>query len=174
MTISYPYIPEGRSIKYVPADNVFMKEAMRECMEHSTDDSQPVGSVIVTSNNIIGQGSNFAALQSPFLKNLHEKGWCVRKILKIKTGEKYWLCPGCGGYDMHSEARAILDVIKNGKSTVGADLYLWGHWWCCKPCWDKMIAAGIRDVYLLEGSEVLFNPANPANKRGRSNFSHFI
>lgn len=50
---------------------------------------------------------------------------------------------------------------------ISTDLYLWGHWWFCEPCWNAMIEAGIRDVYLLENSEVLFNKAHPENIIGR-------
>jgi hypothetical protein len=38
-----------------------------------------------------------------------------------------------------------------------ADLYLWGHWWCCESCWTAILGAGINKVYLEEGSEVNFN-----------------
>jgi deoxycytidylate deaminase len=40
---------------------------------------------------------------------------------------------------------------------------MWGHWWCCKPCWDNMIAAGIKNVYVIEGSEILFNKKDSSN-----------
>jgi deoxycytidylate deaminase len=53
---------------------------------------------------------------------------------------------------------AIKDVATNGLDCQGADLYLYGHWWCCESCWKAMIAAKIRNVYLLENSENLFNP----------------
>jgi hypothetical protein len=42
------------------------------------------------------------------------------------------------------------------KINTKLDLYLWGHWWCCKLCWDKMIEVGIKNVYLMEGVDKLF------------------
>ena len=57
--------------------------------------------------------------------------------------------------------------MKNGHDTVGADLYLWGHWWACAPCWNAIIESGIENVYLLEGSERLFNKAHHGNVIGR-------
>ena len=54
-------------------------------------------------------------------------------------------------------------TFESGHNTKGADLYLWGHWWCCESCWNVMISAGIRNVYLLENSEILFNKANADN-----------
>ncbi len=172
MKISYPYIPEGREILYVSAENPFMFEAKRFCLENSTDDKQLTGAVIVQNGVIISKGANQTKLKGKFLKRLHEKGWCVRKILHVKTGEKYWLCPGCSGYETHAEARAIFDAHKQQKSTQGADLYLWGHWWCCKPCWDKMVGAGIKNAYLLENSEALFNRSNPNNMLGREKWKN--
>lgn len=151
-----------------------MTEAMKVCMAQSTDDRQPTGAVIVREGNIIGRGANQATLKNRWLRKMHEQGWCVRKILKIKSGEKYWLCPGCGAYNMHAEARAIFDAKKNGNKIDGADLYLWGHWWCCDQCTEKMNEAGIRNVYLLENSEVLFNRSNPNNFLGRAHFSKFL
>lgn len=171
--IQYPYLPEGRQLLYVSAENFFMKEAMAVCMETSTDDKQPTGAVIVQNGKTIGRGSNQTALKIARLRKLHENGWCVRRVLGIKSGEKYWLCPGCAGYDTHAEARAIQDVADK-KDVVGADLYLWGHWWCCKPCWDKIISAGIKNVYVLQGSEVLFNRSESGNKLGRQNFTFFV
>ena len=60
---------------------------------------------------------------------------------------------------------AIKDAITKGNQDKlpGADLYLYGHWWCCEPCWNAMINAGIKNVYLLKKSEVLFNLENPDN-----------
>lgn len=171
--MNYPYLPDGRTIQYVNEDNIFMSEAFKETREHSTDDKQPTGAVIVKDGKIIGRGSNQTALQNPTLKKFHENGWCVRKLLNIQTGEKYWLCPGCSGYDLHAEAQAIGNARKQKNDPTGADLYLWGHWWCCKPCWDKMIEAGIKDVYLLTGSEVYFNRSNNENRLGRQKFDLF-
>ncbi len=54
---------------------------------------------------------------------------------------------------MHAEARAVKNA---GVKAHGGDLYLWGHWWCCKPCWDAMISAGIKNVYLYTESQKLF------------------
>lgn len=157
MTIKYPYLPEGRLIKYVSAGDVFIKEAERTCLELATDRSVPTGSVIVLNNKIVAQAGNLSRLSGKKLTELHKNGWCIRRILKIPTGKKYWLCPGCALPKYHSEQLAIKEAKKKGININGADLYLWGHWWCCKPCWDKMIEAGIKDVYLLSGSEILFN-----------------
>jgi len=148
MVIQYPYLPSGREIKYVSEDNVFMRAAREYIHTHKKDIVHPTGSVIVKDELIIGRGANGS--------DYHERHGCERKRKNIPTGERYDLCEGCHPKN-HSEPKAIADAISHGEDTHGADLYLYGHWWCCKPCWDAMIDAGIRDVYLMEGSERIFN-----------------
>ncbi|HMP67520.1 MAG TPA: deaminase [Candidatus Paceibacterota bacterium] len=151
---NYPYLPQGREIKHVPITNEFMQLAKKVADEESTDGMNPTGSVIVRDGIILGKSAN----KSPVgdikkLYQLHKNGLCIRRILKIKTGQKYWACPGCAKPHHHSEQGAIRNAKQNGHDTSGADLYLWGHWWCCEHCWNKIIEAGIRDVYLLDTSE---------------------
>jgi deoxycytidylate deaminase len=155
MNNRYPYLPEGREVKYVPISNEFMTEAMRVRNTESTDFQHPTGAVVVHEGNIVGTGANQSALKNKKLIEIHKNGFCVRKFLKIPSGQKYWLCPGCSSCRHHAETRAVKDAIKN-KSAKGADLYLYGHWWCCQPCWDEMIAGGIRDVYLVDTADELF------------------
>jgi deoxycytidylate deaminase len=152
----YPYLPDGRSILYVPESNPFMIEAKIMRDGHSTDLNHSTGAVVVLGGKIIGRAANKSAINNPKLLELHKKGLCTRKILKIKSGEKYWLCPGCASSKYHAEWGAVRDAIKSKGNIVGADLYLYGHWWCCKPCWDSMIDAGIKDVYLVEGATRMF------------------
>lgn len=155
--IEYPYLPEGRSILYVPDDNIYIQEAKKFAKENSLDKMMPNSSVIVKDNKIIGIGVNGS--------DYHEKHGCYRVKNNIPSGQGYELCDGCSPIN-HGEAKAIKNAVDNGNDTNGADLYLWGHWWCCEPCWSAMTKAGIKDVYLLEGSEVLFNKNNPDNVVG--------
>jgi deoxycytidylate deaminase len=156
MTITYPYLPEGRKINYVPADNPFMREAQKVRNEESTESRHPTGAVIVKNGIVIGKGANQSKIRNPQSLKLHSK-YCIRRMLGVPTGTKYWLCPGCATHHQHAESRATADVKKRGVDARGADLYLYGHWWACEPCWNAMIDAGIANVYLLEGSEELFN-----------------
>lgn len=156
MNERYPYLPKGRIIKYVSSDNVFMREAQNVRDNHSTDMFFPTGAVVVKDNTIIGKGANRSALKNERLMELHRKGLCMRKILKIPSGKAYWICPGCASPRQHAEGRAVRDALQHKKDINGADLYLYGHWWCCKICWDAMIDAGIKDVYLLEGADLLW------------------
>lgn len=135
-----------------------MREAREYARLHSLDHAVPTGSIVVKDELILGRGANGSSY--------HAEHGCERVRRGVPTGHGYELCEGCSPVN-HCEPRAIADAIARGGATVGADLYLWGHWWCCEPCWRAIIEAGIDHVYLLEGSERLFNKANPANIIGR-------
>ena len=158
MVMEYPYLPEGRTILYVPEDNAYMRTAREYALAHSLDDAFKTGSVIVKNNMIIGQGANGS--------EYHKNNVCQRVALKIPTGEGYDLCEGCHPKN-HGEPHAIANAKSRGFNTDGADLYLWGHWWLCESCWNAIVAAGIKGVYLMEGSERFFNKAHPDNIIGR-------
>jgi len=155
-SVTYPYLPEGRVFLYVSSDNPFMTEAEKTARESSTDARHPTGAVLVRDGVIIERHANQSALKNKKLIELHKNGWCVRIKLGVKSGTKYWLCPGCSTHKDHAESGLIIKATKKGIDTKGADVYLWGHWWCCKPCWDNMIAGGVRNVYVLENSHILF------------------
>lgn len=156
--INYPYMPAEGRIEYVSADNPFMQAAKEYAREHSLDKNMPNSSILVLDEEIIGRGANGS--------DYHEKHGCERVRLGIPTGQGYELCEGCSPKN-HGEPRAIADALSRTDSIAGADLYLWGHWWCCEPCWNAMLDAGISTVYLLENSEILFNKEAPGNIVGK-------
>jgi len=162
-TPQYPYIPNDRTILYVPGNNLFMQAAEAVARTESTDKKTSTGVVVVdSSGNILVRAANQSALKNQFLLKTHPD-WCIRKLLGIPSGEKYWLCPGCASSRFHAEHYAMRKAKKAGIDVTNCDVYLWGHWWCCKPCWDAMIASGIRNVYLMEGTENGCNNSNPVN-----------
>ncbi len=156
--IDYPYIHPMGKIDYATEDNPFMMRARKMAKKYRSNLALPGAAIIVKNGRIIGEGSigNNPA---------HIKG-CVRVKLNLPTGVGYELCDGCQ-YHNHSEASAIRDAENKVKTTEGADLYLWGHWWCCEPCWKAMVRAGIKHVYLLKDSEKLFNRESPKNIIGK-------
>lgn len=156
--IKYPYVPEGREYKYVGLDNQYMRLARDYAWSDSLDNDTCTGAIIVKDNKILGLGANGS--------NYHKTHECVRVIKKIPTGQGYELCEGCHPKN-HAEPRAIKDARDKGNDIEEADLYLWGHWWCCKWCWESMIEAHIRDVYLVTDSEKLFNDDSPDNILGK-------
>nr|AIA12466.1 Cytidine and deoxycytidylate deaminase zinc-binding region [uncultured bacterium] len=156
--ISYPYMPPEGTIKYAAADDPFMQEAKEYARAHSLDAIMPNASVLVKDGQVIGRGANGSTY--------HDTHGCERVKRGIPTGEGYELCEGCHPKN-HSEPKAIADALKHGADPTRAELYLWGHWWCCEPCWQTMLSHDIRIVYLLQGSEKLFNKAYPENIVGR-------
>lgn len=147
--IKYPYLPPGREIRYVTLDNDYMRLAYETARRESREKKMPNCAVIVQQDGlVIGTG----LLGSVY----HEQNGCERVRLGCKHGEGYDLCEGCDPR-WHGEAQALRDAESHGIDPNGADLYLWGHWFCCRHCWKAMEDAGIRHVYLLQGSEILFN-----------------
>jgi deoxycytidylate deaminase len=143
-----PYLPPNKKILYAPIENEFIQAAKKIAQTQSLDQNHPTGAVIVHQKNIIGRGVN----GSPW----HKKNGCERKRQNIPTGQGYDLCEGCHPKN-HAEQKAITDATTHHAELVSAsDLYLWGHWWCCQSCWAKIIEAGIKRVYLMEGSDALF------------------
>lgn len=142
MKIKYPYIPKGKEIKYLPGNNRFMKLA-REKGEKSGCRKQPTGAVIAKNGKVVAEGSN-SGIRVEI---------CPRVLRHSKTGTDYQYCKDLCKQGGHAEAMAVADAKNKEINISGADLYLWGHWWCCEPCWNSMTKAGIRDVYLEKGSE---------------------
>lgn len=158
LDILYPYMPAGVIFEFVDMHDPFMAEAYNHAREFSLDKIMPTASIIVSKWFIIGRGANGSTY--------HEQYECERVKQGIPTGQGYELCEGCHPKN-HSEVSAIADALQKGKNPEGSDLYLWGHWWCCDPCWQAMTRAGIRQVYLLERSHELFNKLHPANIVGQ-------
>lgn len=143
----YPYIPEGKSINYVPETNKYMFLA-RKIAEESGCVKQPTGAVIVKDSKVLSIGNNSGK----------KVNVCPRSLVGSKTGENYHLCREICKQNGHSEQVAVQNAKKKGTDTRGADMYLWGHWWCCEPCWNAIISVGINRVFLQLGSEREFNP----------------
>jgi deoxycytidylate deaminase len=151
--IKYPYLPKGREIKYVPKDNKFVIEA-RKMAEKSGCTKQATGAVLVKKGKIIGWGSNAGRKISV----------CPRVLRGSKTGEDYHFCKDNCAQEGHSEVMAVKDAKKKKNKIEGADLYLYGHWWCCEPCWNTMIEAGVKDVYLVKNAHEKFNFSSKIGK----------
>jgi len=152
--ITYPYIPANRDILYVESNNEFMKEAQKVALEQSLDQHQQAGVVIVSKDIILGTGANGSTY--------HKEYGCERVRRNIPTGQGYELCEGCHPKN-HAEQKAIADALQQGGDITQADLYLWGHWWCCQSCWEVMMQSGIKRVFLEEGSEKNYNRDHPEN-----------
>lgn len=153
--LTYPYLPEGRILSYVSADDPFIIEAKKVRDNDSTDFMNPTGAVVVKNGEILIRAANQAKLKNQKLRDLHAKH-CLRRILHIPSGKGYFMCPGCATHKQHAESQAVAKAKKQGIDLTNTDLYLYGHYWCCKPCWDAMINAGIKNVYLIDKAWELF------------------
>ena len=139
--INYPYLPKGKTIKYVPASNKFMMAA-KKATEGTGCTKQPTGAVLVKNGKIISTATN-ASFKAPV---------CPRVLRGSATGTDYYLCKEICKQNGHSELMAVRKAMEKGIETKGGDIYLWGHWWCCQPCWEEMIKGGIANVYLEENA----------------------
>jgi dCMP deaminase len=108
-------------------DNRFL-EIAKNVSEWSKDPSSKVGAVIVKDRRIISQGYN------GFPKGIKDD-----ERLNIKE-EKY---PRI----VHAELNAILNAAKNGVSTEGSTLYVYGLPICC-DCAKSIIQSGISKVVI--------------------------
>jgi deoxycytidylate deaminase len=140
-----PYTPEGIEIRYTNIGNEHMRRARAVAHAQSLDKKHKTVAVIVSGErfpvHIVGANGSW----------VHRLG-CLRKLFKVETGKKYWMCRGCQPHN-HAEQKAIRKAEKYDISLEGASLYLWGHWWACKSCCDQMRRVGITTLYLEEGSD---------------------
>lgn len=110
----------------------YMNEAKKLALASTS--SKKTGCVVVKNGKIIGKGSN--THQEP----------CKR--VGFPTGVGYDLCEGCN-YDNHAEANALRDI-----DAENAELYLYGHYYLCEPCQEKVLASGVAHVFIRENNEL--------------------
>lgn len=101
--VAYPYLPEGRSISYVPRDDKFMALAKAWARAQSLDTKMPGTAVVVKNGRVIGIGANGSTY--------HKEHGCERVRLGCKSGQGYELCEGCSPKN-HSEPTANLNSPK--------------------------------------------------------------
>lgn len=143
--------------RYVPEDNKYMQLAKRAAAEFSKTADFPIGIVAIKNGEVVSEAGNGNGYHEEHENTPGHKGGCVRKFLRQQArdqgleapkGLSHDLCPGC-----HTDSHAEANLIKNAKNKEdlrGAEVYMYGHFWCCKSCWNKMKQAGIKDVFLPE------------------------
>lgn len=147
--IDYPYLPHDRHLAYVPANHPFMLVAARAREELAGDPSYPVGIVLVKDGQVVARAGNG-------FNRGRQVHVCPRLVLECPSGTGYDLCalhdaPG------HAERMVLQEATRLGIEPRGADVYLYGHWWACEPCWSAMIQAGVRDVYVVDDAHEWFS-----------------
>ncbi|MFC1787714.1 deaminase [Patescibacteria group bacterium] len=141
--IEYPYLPKDRQFKYVPHDHEHMQAAAEARARLAGDSLYPVGGVLVKDGQVIAKAGN------GYSRGSGKKHVCPRIVHECPSGQGYDLCdlhdsPG------HAEPMVIKAAEEAGVDPEGADFYMYGHWWCCEPCWKALIEAGVQDVYLVD------------------------
>ncbi len=154
---------------FASENNKFMKLAKLSAIKYSLTPNYPIGIIIVSEDGeIISESGNGNGYHEKFFNSEgHIKG-CKRKFLKSKKEKEgksvdteefdYDLCLGCHT-DYHAEARAIREC-KDKNKLSGASVYMYGHYWCCRSCWNKMKDVDIKQVFLLENCEKFKNKEN--------------
>jgi dCMP deaminase len=105
----------------------FMKIADLEVAQWSKDRSSKVGCVIVKDREIVTTGFN--GMPRGVDDDINERH---------ERPEKYhWF--------IHSEANAIINAARQGKSTLNCDLYV--NWFPCDTCAGFIVQAGIKRIF---------------------------
>lgn len=168
----YPYLPQHIEMCTAPESHPFMAQAKEWARMHSLDKQVPNTSMIVKGGLPCAIGANGSHFHSE-KENIERYGpkGCRRVFLNAPTGQLYEECEGCHPKN-HGEPRALQDALEKGVDVTGAEIYMWGHWWCCRWCCEKMEAAGIVRVYVTENADIDFNLKDPHNILGKQFNAH--
>ncbi len=150
MPPKYPYMPPDRFLKYVPVDHPFMLAAAQAREACAGDPLYPVGIVMVKDGQVVARAGN------GFNRGPGKVHVCPRIVLDCPSGTGYELCdlhdaPG------HSERMLLQAARDSGIDPAGSDVYMFGHWWACEPCWTALIEAGVRDLYVVDDAHERFS-----------------
>ena len=117
-------------------DEYFLSIA-RLVSKRSTCLRRRVGAVLVKDKRILATGYNGAPSG---IMHCDKRG-CLRKRLKIPSGERHELC-----YGLHSEQNALLQAALHGVSAEGAKIYATTQ--PCIICAKMLINAGIKEIII--------------------------
>ncbi len=153
------YFQNTKFYKFIESDNKFIEMAKQSAIDYSLTSIFPIGIIAEKDGLIIAKAGNGNGYHENNLDTPGHRKGCIRRYLnderekigleKFKSGEGFELCPGCHT-NSHAEANLINEAKKINRFSdlKGANIYMYGHFWCCKDCWRKMINAGIKDVFL--------------------------
>jgi len=105
----------------------FMRMADLEVAQWSKDRSSKVGCVIVKDREIVATGFN--GMPRGIDDNIEAR--------HAHPEKRFWF--------IHSELNAIINAMRQGKSTLGCDLYV--NWFPCDLCAGSIVQAGIKRIY---------------------------
>jgi dCMP deaminase len=115
-------------------DEYFMK-ITKDVALRSTCLKRKVGAIIVKDHRVLSTGYNGAPKN---IAHCSETG-CLRKELKVPSGQRHELCRG-----LHAEQNAIIQAALHGVKIEGATIY--STYQPCIICVKMMINAGINKL----------------------------
>jgi len=128
-----------KKIKRPSWDEYFL-EVARLVSKRSTCLRRKVGAVLVKDKRILATGYNGAPSG---LRHCAEVG-CLRKKMKIPSGQRHELCRG-----LHAEQNVMLQAALHGTGTRSSILYITNQ--PCTICAKMVINAGVSEVVIAEG-----------------------
>ena len=139
-----------------PDWNEYFVNITKEIAKRSTCMSTKIGAIIVKDKRIISTGYNGAPRKT---KDCCERGNCLRRELKIPSGQRYELCRS-----VHAEMNAMINATTAGVSLEGATMFIFGvkvyggqnkvvKAYPCFICKKMIINAGIKYVVGLDENQ---------------------
>jgi dCMP deaminase len=78
------------------------------------------GGAVITKDNVIMATGYIGAPRDT--KDCYKRGYCIRRKLEIPSGHRYEICTS-----VHAEQNAIINAARQGVSTEGSTMYLFGY-----------------------------------------------
>lgn len=123
-----------------PSWDEYFLELAHLVSKRTTCIRRSVGAVLVKNKKILATGYNGAPSG---LKHCIDVG-CLRKKLKIPSGQRQELCRG-----LHAEQNVLVQAALYGTSTEGSTLYVTNQ--PCVICAKMLINAGIKEIVISAG-----------------------
>ncbi|MBN1503173.1 dCMP deaminase family protein [Candidatus Woesearchaeota archaeon] len=132
-----------------PSKEDYYLNIAKEIGKRGTCRNVQIGAIIVKDDQIISTGYVGAPRKT---SDCFERGNCLRRELKIPSGQRYELCRS-----VHAEMNAIINAARAGVSLLGGDMYVYGtrffngkerlvNAYPCFMCKKMIINAGINKV----------------------------
>jgi dCMP deaminase len=132
--------PEQETQSQRPSWDQYFMDIVGLVSKRSTCVRRKVGAVLVRDKRILSTGYNGAPSG---LRHCLDIG-CLRKQMKVPSGERHELCRG-----LHAEQNAIIQAALHGVSIKDATMYCTNH--PCIICSKMIINSGIKRVIYRDG-----------------------
>ena len=133
-----------------PDKQTYYMNIAKEVATRSTCMSAIHGAIVVKNDQIIATGYNGAPRKT---KDCYEHGFCLRRELKIPSGQHYEICRS-----VHAEQNVLINAARSGENVFGGDLYMWGMriWEGAKELTDELPCFICKKLIINSGIENLY------------------